>query len=63
MSRLQLLCLFLSKLIRILCLINDLLALVLYEELTKISVVVALHFPEEHVSLSVLRLLQKVVIQ
>ena len=61
--RLQLLCLLLRELVRILRLINDCLAFILYEELTKITVVVTLHFPKEYVSLSMLRLLQQVIIQ
>lgn len=63
MRRLKLLSLLLRELVRILRLVNDLLALVLHEELAEVAIVVTLHFPKEDIALCMLRLLQQIIVE
>jgi len=63
MGGLQFLSLLLGKLVGVHCLINDLLSLVLNQEFSEVSVVVALHLPEENITLSMLRLFEQKVVQ
>ena len=63
MGGLQFLSLLLGELVGIHCLINDLFSLVLDQELSEVSVVVALHLPEENITFSMLRLFKQKVIQ
>ena len=63
MRGLQFLSFFLCILVRIHCLVNYLLPLVMDQKLAEVPVVVTLHLPEENVALRVLRLFEQEVVE